>query len=178
MKRGQDPRWPKAHVNLKRLYEERITPTGMTQEQFGAQYDIGSQAMVWQLLNGYVPLPYEVAVKFTMGLRCTIRDISPEMDEWMKGFFLPALGVKIRKRVAAALLALVLFPAASPDAISHNQDSDRLFSPKSLVGIHILGLWFRILKLFRTEQLAVLTKPITRTVHGWFWHPAPSCSHP
>lgn len=124
MKRGQDPRWPNAHINLKRLYEERVVPTGMTQEQFGAQYDIGNQSMVWQLLNGYVPLPYEIAVKFTLGLRCTIHDISPEMDAWMKAFFLPALGVKLRKRVAAALLALTILPAApESSSVSHNHFS-------------------------------------------------------
>lgn len=115
-KRKQDPRWPDAHVRLKRLYEERVRGD-MSQEEFGREYGIGTQGLVWQYVNGYTPLNIEVACKFAEGLRCTIRDISPEMDEIVRAGVLPALGLKSWRRVAAiALLGLVPLSVSTPDA--------------------------------------------------------------
>src|SRR3990167_1101145 len=99
-------RWPNAHVALKRLYEERV-PTGMSQEEFGAQYGIGTQPMVWQYLNGWRPLNIEAAAKFAHGLRCTIHDISPEMAAALEQDIVPMLGLRTLKRVAAKVMLLV-----------------------------------------------------------------------
>jgi hypothetical protein len=90
----QDPRWPYAHMKLKRLYTERV-PSGMTQEEFGNEYGIGTQGAVWQYLNGYAPLNVEAAAKFAKGLRCTIHDISPEMATMLERDLLPVLGAKM-----------------------------------------------------------------------------------
>ena len=104
----QDRRWPDAHVALKRLYAERV-PAGMTQEEFGAEFGIGTQGMVWQYLNGHRPLNVEAAAKFARGLRCTIQDISPEMASALQRDLLPVLGTKIlRAALSKAVLVLVL----------------------------------------------------------------------
>lgn len=112
MKPKQDSRWPDAHIRLKKLYEARV-PAGMSQEEFGQEYGIGSQGMVWQYLNGYTPLNYDSAAKFAEGLRCTIRDISPEMDAALTKSILPALGLKSWRR-AAALALVSLMPLSFP----------------------------------------------------------------
>lgn len=113
----QDTRWPTAHLTLKKLYEDRIRDT-LSQGEFGKEYGIGTQGMVWQYLNGYTPLNIEVACKFAEGLRCTIKDISPEMHRLMEQEVLPALGLKSWRRVAAiALTAIGLAPLMhAPDA--------------------------------------------------------------
>jgi transcriptional regulator with XRE-family HTH domain len=108
-------RWPEAHVNLKQLYEERV-PSGMTQEEFGAKFGIGTQGMVWQYLNGHRPLNAEAAAKFARGLRCTIYDISPEMAEALKAEIVPVLGPKgwlrgaLAKAAAVATMGVALYP--------------------------------------------------------------------
>ena len=40
--------WTEAHTALKQLWDERIAPTGMSQEEFGERYGIGTQTMVSQ----------------------------------------------------------------------------------------------------------------------------------
>lgn len=117
-----DRRWGQAHIRLKHLYEERC-PQGMSQEQFGAEYGIGTQSMVTQYLNGARPLNFEAAAKFAEGLRCTIRDISPEMDTALRERILPALGLKSWRRAAALAFLLVvpqfIFPHNSNAEILH-----------------------------------------------------------
>lgn len=121
----QDNRWPDAHVNLKRLYEQRA-PKGMTQEEFGATYNIGTQGMVWQYMNGHRPLNVEAAAKFARGLRCTIQDISPEMAAALQRDVLPVLGSKIlRAALAKAAMVMVfavppLIPTKVEAAVLHN----------------------------------------------------------
>lgn len=113
----QDPRWPLAHVALKRIYEDRIRDS-LSQREFGREYGIGTQGMVWQYLNGYTPINIEVAWKFAEGLRCTIRDISPEMDGVIRDGLLPALGLKSWRRVAVlALLAFITQPLLTPSYV-------------------------------------------------------------
>lgn len=117
----QDPRWPDAHIKLKRLFIERCPPD-MTQEKFGAEYGLGSQGMVWQYLNGYTPLNIEAAAKFAHGLRCTIKDISPEMDKVMRARILPAMGLAAWGKVTLAALVFLGLQLAPPSeaAILHN----------------------------------------------------------
>jgi transcriptional regulator with XRE-family HTH domain len=111
----QDHRWPNAHVRLKRLYAERVQD-GVSQEEFGATHNLGSQGMVWQYLNGYTPLNIEAAAKFAKGLRCTIRDISPEMADELEGEIIPVLGRKIARRVMAMLSAVILAQFLNPSS--------------------------------------------------------------
>lgn len=105
-------RWPDAHVNLRRLYEERVQD--MTQAQFGKKYDIGTQPMVWQYLNGHRPVNYEAAAKFARGLRCTIYDISPEMADSIKDDILPYLGRALRRAAVLACFAIAPLTAPAP----------------------------------------------------------------
>ena len=116
-------RWDAAHLALRRLYEARV-PAGMSQAEFGAEFDIGTQAMVWQYLSGYRPLNYEVAAKFARGLRCTIRDISPEMASSLETEILPMLGRKVRKVATVAAVAILCAQAPQPAkaTILHNID--------------------------------------------------------
>ena len=83
--------WIGAHDSLKRLYEERVAHR-MTQAEFGRRYNIGSQSMVAQYLNGDRPLNVEATARFAKGLGCKIRDICPAMAEWLKREILPGLG--------------------------------------------------------------------------------------
>ena len=119
----REQRWndPDAHRALKKLYEERVVPTGMTQEQFGAMYGIGTQGMVWQYLSGTTPLSLEAAARFARGLKCTIYEISPSMAEELKTEIMPVLGPKSWWRLGGkaamiALVALLVLPPAPAHA--------------------------------------------------------------
>ena len=54
-------------------------PEGLTQADFGAKYDIGAQAVVWQYLNGRIPLNLRAATGFARGLKRKIADFSPRL---------------------------------------------------------------------------------------------------
>lgn len=67
---------------LKKIYDgapHNGRPSGLTQAAFGAQYDIGSQAVVWQYLNGAIPLNLRAATGFARGLKCKIADFSTRL---------------------------------------------------------------------------------------------------
>lgn len=68
--------------HLAELYRERNG--GLTQEKFGAEYGIGTQGMVWQLLNGERPLSLKSAVGFARGLNVPLDEISPTIVEQVK----------------------------------------------------------------------------------------------
>lgn len=97
---------------LRRLYEARF-PKGsreMSQARFGDDYDIGSQGMVWQYMNGHRPLNLQAAVNFARGLGCSVSDFSPRLAESQRSIAAAAddsvvVPVDIAK-VAAALMAL------------------------------------------------------------------------
>jgi transcriptional regulator with XRE-family HTH domain len=114
MKVRQDPRWPRAHEGLRKLYEERV-PDGMSQAEFGAEYGLGTQGMVWQYLNGYTPLNYDAAAKFAKGLRCMIRDFSPEMSDALEAEIIPVLGRRARRVAVLALLATTMSSGLAPE---------------------------------------------------------------
>lgn len=63
---------------LKRLFKERAT---LSQEDFGAKYEIGSQGMVWQYLNARRPLNIKAAEAFARGLGVSIADFSKTIAE-------------------------------------------------------------------------------------------------
>jgi len=69
--------WQKEDAGrLKALYDA----TGReAQEKFGGRHGIGSQALVWQYLNAYIPLNLKVAIKFALGLNCKVADFSPTL---------------------------------------------------------------------------------------------------
>jgi transcriptional regulator with XRE-family HTH domain len=64
---------------LAELFKEKSG--GLSQEEFGALYNIGTQGMMWQLLNGRRPLSLKSAVGFARGLKVSLREISPAIAE-------------------------------------------------------------------------------------------------
>lgn len=61
-------------ARLKDLFAKRA---GKSQSDFGAEYDIGSQGMVWQYLNAHRPLNIAAAQGFARGLEVDIDEFSP-----------------------------------------------------------------------------------------------------
>lgn len=104
--------WSDAHISLRRLWDERIAPTGMSQEEFGERFGIGTQGMVSQYLLGTRPLNYDAAAKFARGFECSIEDICPEMARTLSKDILPVLRRSLRRRRAAMLAAISLGAAA------------------------------------------------------------------
>lgn len=64
-------------ARLKALFNER--KNGLSQAEFGAKNDIGSQGMVWQYLNGHTALNPKAAAGFAAGLGCKVSDFSPQI---------------------------------------------------------------------------------------------------
>lgn len=64
-------------ARLKALFNQR--KNGLSQADFGAKFDIGSQGMVWQYLNGYTALNAKAAAGFAAGLGCKVSDFSPQL---------------------------------------------------------------------------------------------------
>lgn len=63
-------------ARLKKLFEQR---TKLSQLQFGEEFDIGSQGLVWQYLNGHIPLNLGAALKFASGLGVAVKEFSPNL---------------------------------------------------------------------------------------------------
>lgn len=63
-------------ANLKALFKDRVR---MSQADFGAEFDIGTQGMVWQYLNARSALNQDAALKFAKGLGCSVADFSPRL---------------------------------------------------------------------------------------------------
>ncbi|WP_213308251.1 helix-turn-helix domain-containing protein [Paraburkholderia sacchari] len=87
-------------AKLKALYDERAS---ITQEEFGAQYEIGSQGMVWQYLNGHRPLNIAAATSFCQGLNIKIDEFSPRLvDEIRKAYAVVGEGAEAGPQKDAA----------------------------------------------------------------------------
>ena len=70
--------------SLKRIFEAKAKELGFSQREFGAAMGIGSQALVWQYLNGRTPLNLNVALKFAQGLNVQIKEFSPRLSKEMQ----------------------------------------------------------------------------------------------
>lgn len=68
-------------ARLKALFKSH---TDLSQEAFGATFEIGSQGMVWQYLNARSPLNTDAALKFARGLGCQVTDFSPRLAEALR----------------------------------------------------------------------------------------------
>ncbi len=121
-----------AHVNLKRLYDERVKD--LTQGEFGKKYGIGTQGMVWQYLSGRRPLNLEAAAKFARGLSCTIYDISPEMADELRQEVVPFLAPRSwwRKHLAkVATLLVAVSPVLVPEPVDASSGIRAVYYVKS-----------------------------------------------
>lgn len=127
-------RWGDAHIQLKRLYETKV-PAGMSQEEFGQRYGIGTQGMVSQYLNGTRPLNFEAAAKFAKGLGVTIAEISPSMAKALRAEILPMLG-------KAAAIALIL----GGQWLSPAPDSPRVFAAAAGYHCILCQIWRRAVR--------------------------------
>ena len=131
--------WADAHIKLKRIYDERFSPTGMTQREFGKRYGIGSQSMVAQYLNGIRPLNFDAAAKFAKALHCTIYDICPEMVEEI----MPVLGKTWRR--AAGLLLFLFVPLLTPlDANAEEFNNNNFARHEGVLFTHWLSFLMRL----------------------------------
>lgn len=65
-------------AKLKAIWDE-TGHRGMSQAEFGAQFEIGTQAAVGFFLNGNSPISLKAARGFARGLRCNIADFSPRL---------------------------------------------------------------------------------------------------
>lgn len=63
-------------ARLKRLWNEKKPGT---QAAFGADFEIGNQAAVWQYLNARIPLNLDAAQKFAKGLKVDVAEFSPTL---------------------------------------------------------------------------------------------------
>lgn len=66
-------------ARLKALFDAREPK--ISQMKFGADFDIGSQGMVWQYLTAMRPLNIDAAVKFARGLNVSIDRFSGRLAE-------------------------------------------------------------------------------------------------
>ena len=60
-------------------YEDRKKSKLHTQGAFGAEYEIGGQAVVGFFLNGHTAISLKAAKGFAKGLNCLISDFSPRL---------------------------------------------------------------------------------------------------
>lgn len=76
-KEKEVPQWQLEEASaLAKLFAEK---TDLSQAEFGARYEIGSQGMVWQYLNGRRPLNIGAATAFATGLGVKIPAFSPRL---------------------------------------------------------------------------------------------------
>ena len=67
-------------AKLRAIYERvNSGQKKLSQLAFGQQFDIGTQGMVWQSLNGKSALNIDAALKFARGLQCEVADFSPRL---------------------------------------------------------------------------------------------------
>lgn len=72
-------------ARLKALFEAREPK--ISQAQFGEDFDIGTQGMVWQYMSGTRPLNIDSAMKFARGLGVTIDKFSPTIADQIADAF-------------------------------------------------------------------------------------------
>ena len=66
-------------ARLKAIYTAKKSELNLSQLKLGEDYEIGSQGMVWQYLNGKAPLNVDAATKFANALKTTIDAFSPSI---------------------------------------------------------------------------------------------------
>ena len=143
--------WTDAHIALKQLWDERAPKLGLSQEEFGERYGIGTQGMVSQYLLGTKPLNYDVAAKFAEGFGCSIEDICPEMAKTILAW--PILRRSLRRRRAAVLAALALIPALlSPSPADAAIEHNHFYAGRAVILRIAFRRWLRSLVLARTAQ--------------------------
>lgn len=70
-------------MGLWHAWQDRCRDEGrkpLTQGEMGYRYDLGSQGMVWQYLNGRAPLNLKAAMAFAVAMDCSVEDISPSLS--------------------------------------------------------------------------------------------------
>ena len=93
---------------LKALFDAREPK--ISQAEFGAQYDIGSQGMVWQYVAARRPLNIKAVTAFARGLGVTVEEISPTIASEITS--------------AASHTSSHAYPAEVPDARLVTGDDD------------------------------------------------------
>ena len=92
-------------ARLKRLFEDRKPK--ISQMQFGADFGIGVQGMVWQYLSGMRPLNIDAAMKFSAGLEVPIDQFSENIARQVEAAFkLTAKGMSPAATIPSAFAKL------------------------------------------------------------------------
>lgn len=84
---------------LKSLFK---THARLSQQQFGLTYEVGSQSMVWQYLNGHRPLNAKAAAAFARGLGVPVSDFSPSIAQQIDALADASLPAPIPEKSATA----------------------------------------------------------------------------
>ncbi|QYY30264.1 hypothetical protein K2O51_23115 [Cupriavidus pinatubonensis] len=106
--RGLEPWQIEDAARLREMFE---TKTRYSQEEFGRRFEIGSQGMVWQYLNGRRALNIKAASAFANGLGVSVDAFSPRLAEEI--------------RLASSHVADFI-PAVPADAELDKRPSDRI----------------------------------------------------
>lgn len=78
-----------------------------TQGDLVREADLGiSKPMLSMILSGRRSITVRNAARLASALRCTIRELSPEMDDFLKDEVLPAMGKALRRAAAIAAMAV------------------------------------------------------------------------
>lgn len=93
-------------ARLKKLWDKRDPK--VSQAAFASEHKIGeTQGIVWQYLNGVIPLNLATALKFARGLKCNVADFSPRLARALASEHTmqqPLAGYKVSQAEAKDLL--------------------------------------------------------------------------
>lgn len=108
---------------------QRNQPKKVSQDEFGASCQIGTQGMVWQYLNAHRPLNHSAAQRFAAGLNVAIDDFSPHLADEIRTM------ARFVKESETAL---------SPPALALAARWQRLGPPARTAVLQVLEAWERI----------------------------------
>jgi transcriptional regulator with XRE-family HTH domain len=74
---------------LKALWEKH-RPSGLTQVEFGEQFNVGSQSAVTNMLNGHMAISQKAAKAFARGLGVEVKQFSPRLAGILEEASIPA----------------------------------------------------------------------------------------
>ena len=95
---------------LKHLYT--AAQHGLSQAEFGASFDIGSQGAVWQYLNGRTAINLKAAKGFAKGLNCNVSDFSPRLAAEIEGLARHAMDSSAPAQAARRIPIVIPPPVA------------------------------------------------------------------
>ena len=122
-------------ARLRALFDAREPK--ISQMKFGAEFEIGTQGMVWQYLNATRPLNIDAAVKFALGLGVTIDEFSERIAAQIEqAYGLTAAG---KRRPASLPVEFGRLSEQQQKAIMAIVESYGVSSDDAIIRKHSLG---------------------------------------